>query len=218
MSRNRVIAYVDGYNIYHGIVDLLKDPYGNPNPKLNYLKWVNLRSLIQAFTLKNREELVKIYYFSAYATWKPKAYARHRDYVAALKSTGITVVLGAFKEKRQMCKACKIQYISHEEKESDVNLALKLQHDALSNSFDQAIIVTGDSDLKPAVKAVKECNPNLIITALIPSSRFFASNDLKSVCDSASKFGIKHLEKSLFPEIITTTEGQTIIRPEKYKP
>jgi len=100
-------------------------------------------------------------------------------------------------------------------KTASAALLISLERNAVLNRKRYS---SGDSGLKPAVKAVKECNPNLIITALIPSSRFFASNDLKSVCDSAPRFGIKHLEKSLFPEIITTTDGQTIIRTEKYKP
>jgi uncharacterized LabA/DUF88 family protein len=218
MAKKRVIAYIDGYNLYHGIVDLTKDPFGKPNSKLNYLKWLDLQSLIRAFTLKEKEDLVKIYYFSAYATWKPEALLRHRAYVAALKSTGVTVVMGTFKAKKIMCSNCKIQYVKHEEKETDVNIALKLLHDAMDDSFDRAIIVTGDSDLKPAIREVKEYNPCLTLTALIPGSRFFASEDLKSVCDSASRFGIKHIEKSLFPETIMTSEGKIIKRPEKFKP
>jgi hypothetical protein len=32
---------------------------------------------------------VKTAYFSAYATWLPAPYARHRQYVSALKATGV---------------------------------------------------------------------------------------------------------------------------------
>jgi len=217
MTKKRVMAYIDGYNLYHGLVDLAEGPYGKPNPKLNYLKWLDLRSLIQAFTSKSKEELVKIYYFSAYATWKPDALSRHRAYVAALESTGITVVMGSFKKKLAVCKACNVQYSKHEEKETDVNIALKLLRDAMEKSFDKAIIVTGDSDIKPAIREVKEYDPNLTIAALLPNSRFFASEDLKSVCDSASKFGIKHIKKSLLPETITTQSGAIIECPEAYR-
>jgi len=211
------MAYIDGYNVYHGIVDLIKGPSGKPNSRLNYLKWLDLRSLIQAFTLKSKEEIVKVYYFSAYATWKPEALSRHRAYVAALESTGITVIMGSFKRKEATCKNCKVQYFKHEEKETDVNIALKLLHDAMDGSFDKAIIVTGDSDLKPAIREVKEFNSSLTIVSLIPSKRFFASEDLKSVCDSASRFGIEHIEKSLFPETITTSDGRIIGCPEAYR-
>lgn len=42
----RVAFYVDGYNLYHSINNIVKN-----NPGLNYLKWLDLRKL---FTLSPR--------------------------------------------------------------------------------------------------------------------------------------------------------------------
>jgi len=218
MAKTRVVAYIDGYNLYHGIVDMTRDESGKPGPRLSYLKWLDLRSLVEAFIPKSREELVKTYYFSAYATWKPKSLIRHRAYVAALESTGVEVVMGKFKEKSVTCYKCNAKFTTHEEKETDVNLALRLLHDAVDNSFDRAIIITGDSDLKPAALEAKAHNPNLVITVLLPSKRLNKALDLVSVCDGAQKFNIRHMEKSLFPEAITTADGKTIKRPAEYRP
>jgi len=184
---------------------------------LNYLKWFNLWSLIAAFTAPTRETLVKVYYFSAFATWMPDAYKRHRAYVSALESSGVTVVLGKFKEKRQFCKTCQNSYLSHEEKETDVNLALTMLFEAMQHSFDKAVVVTGDADLKPAVKMIKKYDPSLIVNSLLPKNRFRASHDFRSLCDQNQKFGIEHLEKSLFPETITTSDGKIIECPEAYR-
>ena len=37
--------------------------------------------------------LVEVFYFSAYATWRPNSYRRHREYVRALQATGVTIVM-----------------------------------------------------------------------------------------------------------------------------
>ena len=85
------MAFVDGYNLYHGIDSMVKD---GPGPARQHLKWVNLWELIKAFTAPSKEDLTKVYYFSAFATWKPEACQRHRAYVKALQNAGVTVVLG----------------------------------------------------------------------------------------------------------------------------
>jgi hypothetical protein len=69
----RVACYIDGFNLYHAIRDLQKP----------HLKWLDLRALAQSLC-RGGEDLVKVAYFSAYATWLPGPYSRHRQYVAAL--------------------------------------------------------------------------------------------------------------------------------------
>ena len=68
----RVIVYIDGFNLYHAIDDL-----GKP-----HLKWLDLRALAESL-LRADEQVKLVRYFSAYATWMPARYARHREYVAA---------------------------------------------------------------------------------------------------------------------------------------
>jgi len=50
MSKKRVMAFVDGYNLYHGIVGLARGLPGKPETTKHFLKWVNLWNLVQAFT------------------------------------------------------------------------------------------------------------------------------------------------------------------------
>ena len=68
------ITYIDGFNLYHSIDEL-------DRPEL---KWLNLWSLAESLIRKN-EELVEVNYFSAYATWLPDAYRRHRQYTKRCK-------------------------------------------------------------------------------------------------------------------------------------
>jgi len=187
-------------------------------PARQHLKWVNLWNLVKAFTAPSREDLVKVYYFSAYATWKLDACSRHRAYVKALESAGVTVILGKFNEKDCQCRNCGVRWKSHEEKATDVNIALRLLDEAVSGTFDRAIVLTADADLKPAVRLVRDKNPALQVTALLPSVRYRAAHEMKSVCHAASRFEERHLAANLFPDQIILPDGSTISRPAKYAP
>src|SRR5690554_4941495 len=137
-----VICYVDGFNFYHAVHDL-----GRPR-----LKWANLHAIAQSLVRPERDErLVGVKYFSAFATWRPDAYARHRQYVAALEATGVDVTMAHFKKKPRSCRACSHQWTDHEEKETDVRIALQILADAFDGLYDRAIIVSADSDLVPVL-------------------------------------------------------------------
>lgn len=112
----RVECFVDGFNLYHAI-SRLKQPH---------LKWVDLRKLSACFIDPALHEMKSVFYFSAFANWMPPQAARHRQYVEALKAFGVTPVMGEFKAKDKKCKICGGIYQSHEEKETDVNIALWL--------------------------------------------------------------------------------------------
>jgi len=94
----RVQAFIDGFNLYHAIDDLTKT-----NPSKHTYKWLNLKTLMEAYIKPSQEILNDVFYFSAYATWKPSSHIKHKTYIEALKSVGVTPILGKFKEKRKTC-------------------------------------------------------------------------------------------------------------------
>jgi len=140
----RVNVFVDGFNLYHAI----------DGTRRHHLKWLDLKRLALEFAPPPQHLLDTVYYFSAYATWRPDAYSRHRAFVAALKASGVEPVMGVFKEKGRTCHTCGSAWNDHEEKETDVNIALHLLRDAQMDRFDRALIISGDSDLAPAVRMV----------------------------------------------------------------
>ncbi len=131
----RVIAYVDGFNLYHAIAALKKP----------HLKWLDLHKLA-AGVCGQDETLMGVHYFSAYATWLPEQVGRHREYVKALQHVGVRPVMGHFKEKRRSCRECGAKWVGHEEKETDVAIAVQLMADAFTDQFDRALIISADSD------------------------------------------------------------------------
>ena len=206
----RTTAFVDGFNLYHALAELGQ----------NHLKWLDLRRLLVQFAPAPQYELTRVLYFSAYATWIPDAYARHRAYVAALEATGVDVVMGKFKKKPRSCKRCGASWEGHEEKETDVNLALMLLELAYADGFDRALVLSADSDLAPAVRAVRRLFPEQEVRILTPPGRF-TPGDLR---DAAGHPGTAireiHVRRCLFGEEVLdpTTSQVAARRPASYSP
>ncbi len=201
---NKVIAFVDGFNLYHSISE-----------SHSQYKWLDYNALANAFIAKSKEHLSKVYYFSAFAVWNPEKMARHKNYIKALELAGVEVVLGKFKKVRKKCRAlCKKRYTTFEEKETDVNIALYMLELAVREKYDKALLFSGDSDLIPAVKAVQRIAPQKQIQVVIPFGR--SAQDLKNACDSSSKIKLKHLQKSQFPSEILDNGRCIVKRPPSW--
>ena len=73
---------------------------------------------------------------------------------------------------------CGEVFHKHEEKESDVNLAISLVSGACNDEYDIAIIITADSDLCPPIKYVKERFPDKELWLVAPPGRIKRAADL----------------------------------------
>lgn len=198
---NRTIVYIDGFNLYHALDDL-REPA---------LKWVDLWSL-SAKLLRPGDTLVAVKYFTAYATWRPASYRRHQRYVAALESRGVSPVIGRFKAKTVRCHACRKSYVTHEEKETDVNIGVHMMADLLTGRLDRARIVSADTDLNAAVLLARAEAPGKQIDQVAPPGR--------KGRNSAALFEITRgkVRASLLPEEITRNDGKVVQRPTEYDP
>ena len=207
----RVSAFVDGFNLYHALDGAGQD----------YLKWIDLRRLCQVFAPTPDHELGSVYYFSAFATWRPEAHRRHKAFVLALAAVGVTTVMGKFKEKDRVCWNCRFRWKDHEEKETDVNIALHLLRDAYQDRFDRALLVSGDSDLAPAVRMVRELFPQKAVRIIAPYGRDHSMElvDAAGGVAEARRMRLIHLERSLLPAEIVGADGSVVTtRPAKYEP
>ncbi len=207
----RVVAYIDGFNLYHAISDLSQ----------NHLKWVDLKALCKIFAPSPQYEIKEIYYFSAYAKWLSGPYSRHRAYVKALESMGVTPIMGNFKPKDRECFSCNHSWVDHEEKETDVNIAVYLTVGAFKDSYDRALVISGDSDLSPAIELVNKKFPMKDIKIITPVGRFVSSQLRNAVGGVKNCKEIKpvHLNNCLLPESIYDDQGKMIVqRPSRYAP
>jgi NYN domain-containing protein len=183
-----------------------------------HLKWLDLRALAQSLC-RDGEQLVKIAYFSAYATWLPGPYARHRQYIAALNFLGIDCHMARFSEQTARCNRCGNTWKDHEEKETDVHFSLTFLEDAMDNVFDRAIIISADSDHVPAVRRVRERFPGNQIFAATPPGRHNKARDMLNACHSGTPITPGRLAKCLLPAVITDPAGVVVTtRPTSYAP
>ncbi len=201
-QKYRVNVYIDGFNFYHAIDDLGDDK----------LKWINLK-LLSENILNKYQILATVKYFSAYTTWRPDAYKRHRDYVAANEAQGVEVIMGRFKAKEVRCQAnCKNLFWTHEEKETDVNIGAHLIADTLQNNFDTALVITADTDLAAVIKLAQTlCNNQKRIYAVAPPGRMSRSRELNHLFEITKG----KIRKSQLPNSVLTTKGLISI-PNKY--
>ena len=103
-----------------------------------------------------------------------------------------------------------------EEKRSDVNIAIHIIKDAIDDKCDRLTVVRGDSDLVPAVKAVKLINPNKKVIVYVPASNRVrgAVNELRNSSDRHKTLPNNLLLKAQFPEQLTDSNGGIIQKPE----
>lgn len=204
----RTVVLVDGFNLYHAVNDL----------RANHLKWLDLRALCAAFTPHPQYDLTDVLYFTAYATWLPGPHLRHKAYTRALEATGVTVKLAHFKRKERRCHSCGNTWNHHEEKETDVSIGVALLDLAYRGAFDRAILLTNDSDIKPAVDLTRSRFPTLEVRMLTPPGRK-PSHELATACGAASsKIKRVHLDRALLPARVACADGTTVIRPVEYDP
>ena len=113
----RVVAYIDGLNLYHG----LKAGYGRR------YHWLDLQALVTSLLLPG-QELREVHYFTARVLGKPAAELRQTIYLDALTSgsSSVRLVEGRFQDKPRECLNCGVRWVVYEEKETDVNIAIAM--------------------------------------------------------------------------------------------
>lgn len=203
----RVAAYVDGFNFYHGLMARGWSRY----------RWLDYVALVERFLIEGRQ-LVSTRYFTSRMTHQPESLRRQDTYIRALLARGgIDVVSGEFETRQVKCGVCGVWYKRPQEKKTDVNIATHLVADALENRFDRAYLLCADADLEPAVKfVVDRCGKSL--TLIDPPRRH--SSDLAALADAHLHVNVSLLRQCQLPNpvVFQNRRGKVrrIHRPEKW--
>ncbi|MHC4873892.1 MAG: NYN domain-containing protein [Planctomycetota bacterium] len=211
---NRVVFIVDGFNMYHSLIEAERDSSAGT-------KWLDLKKLCSSFlpiaaqTGAERAELESIYYFSASPTHrKQDKVDRHSLYMRCLRSSGVTVQLGRFKRKSVYCNKCNKVFNAHEEKESDVAIAIKLFEVCHLDQCDTAILMTGDTDLSPAVVTCRRLFPSKLIYFAFPYRRTNA--ELAKIASESFSIKLKSYKRCQFDNPIVLPGGKEIKKPDTW--
>ena len=117
-----------------------------------------------------------------------------------LTKTGVNITMSYFSKSPAQCRNCKTQWITHEEKQIDVNMALQILDDAYNDKYDVAFIMSGDSDIVPAIKAVKRKFPDKKFLAVLPRLQAKKSRAIISATDSIIYLSNGRIKKHKFPK------------------
>jgi uncharacterized LabA/DUF88 family protein len=202
-ARLRVACFVDGFNLYHAVAALERPE----------LKWLCLRTLASHFVDPVREDLGAVFYFSAIARHRgPGSTKRHEAYIQALTASDVTPELGQFKKKEITCRLCHGRFSSHEEKMTDINLAVYLTLTA--RDWDRALLVSGDSDFASTVRLLVGAGKSIRI--LNPPGRAYSRELKRASGDWVRGIKVVHLERSQLPDQVQW-QGRTICRPVEWR-
>lgn len=200
----RVAAYVDGFNLYHG----MHDARGRRG------LWLDLERMLGTM-LSAHQQLVRVHYFTAMV--QGPGQPRQSVYLDALAAhSQVTVAhVGRFQHKTHTCRSCGASWRTYEEKESDVSLGVQMVEDAAIALFDEALIVSGDSDMAPAIRAVRRLIPTARLVAVFPPRR--SSHALRMMVDATLSIYDRLPERHQLPDPVVAADGTSHARPAYWR-
>lgn len=113
------------------------------------------------------------------------------------------------------CRSCSAEWVTYEEKETDVAIAVAIVEDAATRAFDTAMIVSADSDLCPAIRAARRLHPEGRFVAAFPPAR--RSDDLRNEVDASFTIAERKLRQSLLPDEVIGADGRRVPRPRRWR-
>jgi len=207
--RKRSIVYIDGFNLYYGAIR------GGPH------KWLNLERFFKL--LLPGDDIQVIRYYSALIDGPHRR--NQVTYLRALETLPLVeTILGQFKNKQVTCRVSGCSYTGSrrftttEEKRTDVNIAIHMLDDGCRDLCDRQILVSGDSDLVPAVNHVKQRFPNMEIVVYVPAREGTrgAAVELRSAADKDRLLPLQILPHAQFPARVPDGSGGFIERPSTW--
>lgn len=198
----RVIAYIDGFNLYFGLKSKGWRRY----------YWLNLQALAGNL-LKPYQVLNKTKYFTARISGSPDKQKRQTTYIEALGTlSNFEIIYGKYQLNPRNCKKCNFFEQVPSEKMTDVNIAVELMSDAFLDQYDVAYLLSADSDLTHVITRIRSLFPEKKIVIAFPPGRY--SKDLANRARFSFPVGRAELAKSLFPPEVTKPDGYILKCPD----
>lgn len=203
-EKERVIVYVDGFNLYFGMKEA----------GFKYCKWLDLH-LLATNLLKPNQELIAVKYFTSRVGNNPDKQKRQSTYIDALETTNVKIHFGHYQSNTIECRRCGFKWASNNEKMTDVNIATQMLIDVFQDCFDMAMLISCDSDLVPPMKHIHSLFAQKRVFVVFPPKRSNSSVALNA--RGSMVIGRKKLIESQFPESVTKSDGFIIAKPKEWK-
>lgn len=203
----KIIAYVDGFNLYFGLREAGYKKY----------YWLNVRSLAEKLLMFN-QELTFTKYFTARIIGDPAKEKRQATYIEALETlrglSDFEIYYGRYRKDPYKCPKCHHVYKVPNEKKTDVNIATEMLLDAFNNKFEKALLISADSDLVPTIEAIRDKYPDKGIVIAFPPNRY--SVELKNAANASLYINRAKLAQSRFPDKVRKADGFILERPPEW--
>lgn len=197
-------VYIDGFNLYYRA---LKDtPF----------RWLNLRKLAE--DLFPNDVIRSVNYFTALLNERPDnpdQPARQLTYLRALQTLpGLNIYYGTFRPRIKTRRLAEpvpglpeyVRILDSEEKGTDVNLATRLLVDGFDGAYQQAVVVSNDSDLASPMRYVREVLGRKV-SVVNPDNRNYTHRDLADAATYVKRLRPSHLRRSLFSATVSDSLG-----------
>lgn len=194
----RVLAYINGFNLY----------FGNCDKRWITYKWLDVKLLVQNL-LKQNQSLEEVKYFTSRIRNNPNKERRQLIYLEALEAhTNVRIFYGKYQNNLITCRRCGNIHNSPNEKMTDVNIAVEMLMDAYDDRFDAAFLISGDSDLIPPTTAINTRFPNKRVFVRFPPNR----HNITVNSNARGNFiiGRKKLKDSKLPTEIRKPDGYVL--------
>ena len=191
-SAERVIVYIDGFNLY----------YGMRSKRWQRYYWLDVSQLASNL-LKAGQTLTSVKYFTSRVsstTRDPNKSTRQHTYLEALETlANVDIFYGHYLEKTVKCFTCGAKWRLPEEKMTDVNIAVEMMADAFQDCWDTALLISGDSDLTAPIMNIRHSFPAKRVVVAFPPNRHSAQ--LQKVAHAYFTIGRRKLAVSQFLDI-----------------
>lgn len=176
----RISIFIDGNNFYYGLRKL----YGR-NKKLKSFDFDSFAKF-----LADKNKIIDIFYYNAQLDREhnPEKYDSQKQFFEKLKEIPNLHLILCKLLKRNITGTSEVYYII---KEDDINMAVDMVEGACENKYDIAVVVSGDGDFVPAVKAVQRKN-KIVENIYFEHS---SSRSLKNHCDKSKELTKQILDK-----------------------
>jgi len=207
----RARVYIDGYNLYYGIVEA----YGHkPGTKGAKLKWLDVRKMSELL-LKPGESLDRVKYVTARIKSPEDRRLRQAAFLDVTKELrDVEVFEGRYQNNLKWCAGCQSMQPRFEEKKSDSYLTAQIVSDAHLGLADIIYVVTGDSDVVPAIETVRAHCPHIPVLVAFPPKRH--CRELDQLATARLDISESILTRSQLPDVVQLRSGFKITRPNEW--
>lgn len=102
----------------------------------------------------------------------------------------------------------------YEEKETDVAIAAKLLELVFTDTCDAVVLVTGDTDLAPAVRTAQNSFPEKDIRFALPYKRH--NNELRKMAPHSFTIGKEAYRNHQFSDPYRLASGEIVYKPHSW--